>query len=73
LLIGGFRLKAGRSGVRQLAAAFAQASLLAVPRNALPWRMWLRASSPDQSSSKLRHSEPGNRPSSIVNSLRAIS
>jgi len=45
-----------RSGVRQLAAAFTQAGLLAVEPRTMPWKARPRASSRDQSSSKLPHS-----------------
>src|SRR5208337_4201792 len=50
---------AKRSGVRQLAADFAQASLLAVQRCAVLWPTRLRASSPEKAAASCRTPEPG--------------
>ena len=50
---------ANSSGVRQLAAAFAQGSLLAVQRCAVLWPMRLRASSPEKAAASCRTPEPG--------------
>jgi len=59
---------AKRSGGRQLVTVFAQASLLAVEHCTVPWEERPRASSRDQSGSKLPHSRaPAARKPGVLN------